>query len=489
MAQPTQQYKRSLSGSVGSGMKSVFGSSGRRYYVLEHRVSSAYHKAGESQKIIVDQIELGRDPSCQVRFDESFQTVSRRHAAIVKDGDNWKLVQLSHTNSTYLNGHKVTNEWYLQNGDEIQLSTNGPKLGFIVPQGDKSLVKSIGLTDRLNLFRQQALRPYKMALTILSCIFVIAVGLGAFFLTKANQENRRLDKLVAEQKAQMERDKAQTDSVIVDLVKQNAQLKKDIRKIRNNKPAPPVPKPIPIGSSEIDCNVYYIQTQSCTITLDGEVTSLSCASGEAPAWSGTGFMLDNGRFVTARHVIEAWYYWLQGNEPDEKMLTLNAIVNNGGKVVYHFVAVNGKGEKFTFTSDQFSVYRGADITKETDEGIVVSHASETRYDYAYANISRPGGLAFDKEMSESLKRGVQLTVYGYPLGLGAGDKPLMGKAMVSAEGLMEGVIMTTDTDFEHGNSGGPVFYSPEEGKFVVVGIVSAVMGRQAGQVIPISCIK
>ena len=121
MSQPTQRYKRTLSGSVGSGVKSILGSSDRRYYVLEHKVSTKYHKAGESQKILIDQIELGRDPKCQIRFDESFDTVSRRHAAIVKDGDNWKLIQLSKTNSTYLNGRKVEKEWYFQIGDEIQL--------------------------------------------------------------------------------------------------------------------------------------------------------------------------------------------------------------------------------------------------------------------------------------------------------------------------------------------------------------------------------
>lgn len=172
MAQTTN-YKRTFSGSVGSGMKSVLGDKGRRFFILEHKVSSKYHKAGDSQRIIVDEIEIGRDPRCQVRFDEQFTTVSRRHAAIVRDGDNWKLVQLSKTNSTYLNGHKVENEWYLQNGDEIQLSTNGPKLGFIAPAGDKGLVKSIGMTARLSLFRQQALRPYKTAVSILAACLII----------------------------------------------------------------------------------------------------------------------------------------------------------------------------------------------------------------------------------------------------------------------------------------------------------------------------
>ena len=110
MSQPT--YKRTMSGSLGSGMKSLFGGEGRRFYTLEHKVSSKYHKAGEAQRIIVDQIEIGRSSTCQVRFDDSFVTVSAKHAAIVRDGDNWKLIHLSKTNPTYLNGHRVEKEWY-----------------------------------------------------------------------------------------------------------------------------------------------------------------------------------------------------------------------------------------------------------------------------------------------------------------------------------------------------------------------------------------
>lgn len=169
-------YKRTVAGSIGAGMGAIFNASGRTYYILEHKTSSKYHQAGESQKIIVDQIELGRDSSCQVRFDESFETVSRRHAAIVKDGENWKLLPLSTTNATLVNGQIVTGEWHLKSGDEIRLSSRGPVVGFILPQGERSLVKSIGLTERMNLFRQQALRPYKTALWILAVILVLAVA-------------------------------------------------------------------------------------------------------------------------------------------------------------------------------------------------------------------------------------------------------------------------------------------------------------------------
>ena len=142
-------------------MAAVFNASGRQYYILEHKTESLYHHVGESQKIIVDQVELGRDSACQVRFDESFETVSRRHAAIVKDGENWKIIPISQTNSTLVNGQPIVAEQLLNSGDEIRLSSKGPLMGFIIPQGKQSLVSSIGMTERLSLFRQQALRPYK----------------------------------------------------------------------------------------------------------------------------------------------------------------------------------------------------------------------------------------------------------------------------------------------------------------------------------------
>ena len=169
-------YKRTVAGSVGAGMAAVFNASGRQYYILEHKTESLYHHAGESQKIIVDQVELGRDSACQVRFDEAFETVSRRHAAIVKDGENWKIIPLSQTNPTIVNGTPIQNEQILNSGDEIRLSTRGPLMGFIIPQGKQSLVSSIGMTERLSLFRQQALQPYKRALWIMAIVLVLAVG-------------------------------------------------------------------------------------------------------------------------------------------------------------------------------------------------------------------------------------------------------------------------------------------------------------------------
>ena len=186
-------YKRTVAGSVGAGVAAVFNATGRQYYILEHKTESLYHHAGESQKIIVDQVELGRDSACQVRFDESFETVSRRHAAIVKEGENWKIIPLSQTNSTLVNGQPINGETVLNSGDEIRLSSRGPLMGFIVPQGKQSLVSSIGMTERLNLFRQQALAPYKRALWILAILFILAIGgLVAWNLLQAQKFDEEL---------------------------------------------------------------------------------------------------------------------------------------------------------------------------------------------------------------------------------------------------------------------------------------------------------
>ena len=108
----------------------VFNSPVQTYYMLEHKIGSRYHHAGENQTISVERVEIGRAPECAVRFDEQFEIVSRRHAAIIKDGDDWKLVPVSQTNSTFVNGRRVHNEWYLQHNDEIQCAINGPVLVF-----------------------------------------------------------------------------------------------------------------------------------------------------------------------------------------------------------------------------------------------------------------------------------------------------------------------------------------------------------------------
>lgn len=508
--QTTQNYRRSFSGSIGAGMGSVFSPKGRKYYILEHKVSSKYHRAGENQEIIIDQIELGRDAKCQVRFDESFTTVSRRHASIIREGDNWKLIQLSHTNSTFLNGRPIHSEWYLQSGDEIQLSVNGPKLNFIIPTGKNATVGSIGLTRRLSLFRQQALRPYKNAIAILSCILLLCVLGGGWKLYNLHLQNKQLDQALALGLKEQEKLSAANDSIaktllekgkeISSLEEQIAKLKKDINR-RNTTTASSQQPTVNVNSSDngalkkCDAYIFYICSVKYEIQLpDGEICEVECGSGDEklPAWSGTGFLLNDGRFVTARHVIEPWSF-LRGKEADESMVMLNAIASNGGKVSTLFVAYSSSGQQLRFNTTQFYVNRSGDKEYHAENGKRLCLATSSPYDFASCKFDISGGLPYDNEASRNLERGTKLTVLGFPLGLGANSSrdinPVYGSVVVAADGLQNGQILTTDTNYEHGNSGGPVLIEGSNGDLIVVGVVSAMAGRNTGFVVPISSVR
>lgn len=519
MPQATQPYKRSLSGSVGAGMKAVFGGEGRRFYTLVHKVSSKFHKAGEAQQIIVDQVEIGRDPRCQIRFDESFGTVSRRHAAIIKDGDNWKLVQLSQTNSTFLNGRKVQKEWYLQNGDEIQLSTNGPKLGFIIPEGKKGLVSSINLTARLNLFRQQALRPYKQALTALSCVFVLGCIIGGYVIFDQNKRITYQSVLLAEGEKRVNEiveERRKDQEMIAELSGQVSNLKKTAQSALS-RAAEAERKAAMRGRSGVnpDVNmtqyhpyVYFIKCYK--ITADGQ----ALAEVEQNKWlmCGTGFLLEDGKFVTARHVADPLFfsndYGFDSNgqlifRRDVDMeyvgawIQMNTMANNGAEIIFHFKAVSTTSS-FEFTSKDFICDRSKDRIYTLEQGIkfsddiIVQPGSLVRVgavgqgDWAYIQTSQKEGLHAARSESVKLPQGTTLIILGYPAGRGEGN-PILSEAKCAQNGLdKDGTIMASNDNTEGGNSGGPIFVMGESGASVV-GIVSG-STYQKGRFVPIHVI-
>ena len=416
-------------------MGALMGASGRTYFILEHKTPSKYHQAGESQKIIVDQVELGRDASCQVRFDENFETVSRKHAAIVRDGENWKLIHLSHSNPTLVNGHPINGSYYLQTGDEIQLSVGGPRLGFIVPQGRQALTSSIGLTERMSLFRKQALRPYKTALTIMGIVFVLAVaGLAAWnyslgvknelLAEKTEQQElqlrgyqNQLDSLGTERatletqqrelEAKLRNSDGNTEALKSQLASVNNQLgnvnasfykvKSDLDNLSSTiaaENATPAAEEASYKSqttqqAKIQDNVesdvaeeqnsnvskdlkdYYDHIYTIKIDrIDIEKDGISFDPGIqlSDIVCGTGFMLDNGTFVTDRQNVEPWVF--TNTEWKELWRRLLAeCVGGGCNVIIHYRAYStkGTGKPITFVNTDFKVDRSYDdVTHEIE---------------------------------------------------------------------------------------------------------------------------
>ncbi|MCC8071634.1 MAG: FHA domain-containing protein [Bacteroidales bacterium] len=503
MSTPTKNFRQTLSGSIGAGMSSVFSPGGRKYYILEHKVSSRYHRAGEEQEIIVDNIELGRDSRCQVRFDESFSTVSRRHAAIVKDGDMWKLVQLSQTNTTFLNGRPVQGEWYLQNGDEIQLSVNGPKLGFIIPTGKKATVGSIGLTRRMSLFRKQALLPYKRAIWGMAAVLVVAVGaLGVWNFSMRNQLNAQSE-MLAQQILEAKGNKEVIDSLTMQLGAANTKIAQNEATIQELEKRPPrtvvVEKPVNVGgggAGEGGQALEALYPYIYHITTSAYIND-KCLL----AWTGTGFLLDNGHFVTAQHCVHIDDVAFDGDDldPENPINLVNAFYYTGRiNMVMDAISPTDKFSiKYTYDKMPFSLgpveeLSGSFMDDEGQSWVVRAHVYASGHDWAHLKVDRPGGIPYDSQFSKNMPVQTPLSIVGFPAGQGETQggriSPVVSTAVTSRSGVEdEGYIKTSNDNSDHGNSGGPVL-TWKDGRYVVVGVLSGVTPGDAtnkGRIVPI----
>lgn len=566
-------YKRTVAGSVGAGFGAIFNASGRTYFILEHKTESKYHHIGESQKIIVDQIELGRDSSCQVRFDESFETVSRKHAAIVREGNNWKILPLSSTNATFVNSQPITGERVLNSGDEIRLSSHGPVMGFIIPQGNQSLVKSIGLTERMNLFRKQALRPYKTAIWILFVLLILAVGalVGWNLWQSRNYEGKLSEMQVAQEEIYNEL--ADKDTEIAELTEKlsNAEIRSkmsasEVRRVNASlqqhkeeraaleKQQQEINKAIEELSQKVESNdnipVYVPESKSPQVADDTYETgfaniedcyssvyyikmdNISVYDKDNKEWvkfateyiGGTGFILDNGRFITARRVIEPWFYYnpekiigKDKNGVQWRFGDLQVLSFDGFKVVADYTAYAPNGMNFKFKNTDmrgdknFTLKETHDYYTKTTFRINRSiyrffkkHTFEVKFfnrstmvDWASMakneQLGRNNGLAADFGASLNPVGNVEVSIIGFPKGTGMKSSESVAPDLrinnINVTGLNDvGLIELSSSRYQEGNDGAPVLLN-KDGKWVVIGILSHTDGADRDVVVPISYTK
>lgn len=552
----TQNYKRTLAGSVGAGMGAIMNGSGRTYFILEHKTTSKYHQAGEAQKIIVDQIELGRAASCQVRFDESFETVSRRHAAIEREGENWKLIHLSQSNPTLVNGRPINGTYYLQSGDEIQLSTGGPRLGFIVPQGRQALTSSIGMTERMNLFRQQALRPYKTALTVLSVVLILSIaGLVAWNLYEKKEHDRQmaeqktLVEMLGNRQAELEQQKkdleeklkennVNTNQVIAQLNNVNTQLnnvqsqyndaKSKLRDIERglieqeaeeiyreptvttiNEPlVSPSTDDLVTASTDLKDyydHIYTIKIDRIEVEYAGQRIDPGIQLSDVVC--GTGFMLEDGTFITDRQNVQPWVYNIDGQWKEPWRHLMAQFVASGADVIIHYRAYStkGTGKPLTFVNTDFVVNDKYDLNLivpiersfrrawKTYFGVAITEWSTKKYhknvdvisesSRSYAYIRNKGnngeGIPYDVETSVSMSGGTEIQMVGYARKTDEHNLvPAHFNDRTNVDDTQNGTIILQGQVGEAGYYGSPAFYKDENGQYRIVGVmVGSVFGR------------
>ena len=92
---------------------------------------------GQIQEFSKTEISIGRHPSCDVRFPAECGTISRKHAKLLREWNQFRLSDIS-ANGTFVNGKKI-DQIHLKDGDVITISPNGPKVSFLT-KVEESLV-------------------------------------------------------------------------------------------------------------------------------------------------------------------------------------------------------------------------------------------------------------------------------------------------------------------------------------------------------------
>lgn len=510
----TEGLQKNFQKTVSGGFKSLMGKKDQTFFMLEIKTPTDKFAAGKSFTFTGDYVEIGRSPKCALNFEADNRYISRLHAAIQRQGNKYLLKHLSKTNPTIVNGMPIIGETALKNGDEIQLSEKGPKLGFLAPQNN--FASSLPLSVRLQAFGREVLKPYKVAVAVISAILLISLGASTYVLTSHQDTIKELgmelntiedknEALRAELEATKSLNQQQIDDLLSDLDEQREEKAKmeahfeDLKRRHNENLRRQRENKTPNIADRFDSDIYFITVEKI------EAPGFQATTEEDKLfefiirkynWFGTGFLLNDGRFVTARHVIEAWMY------PREQVgFLMNKYIKiKKIPVVVHFKAYSPSGETLSFKNTDFLVDTSKDklryfsLQDETGApkltAVIDPNIDGEEYwgtDWAIAKTKKKGSISVNKN-TNNLKKGERVYILGYSTGDDLNKKdaldPIYSESKIGQSGLNRGVIVLTNRGFEGGNSGGPAFIKVNN-EWKAIGIVSHSL-QSIGGLVPIA---
>lgn len=444
-------------------------------FIIEFKTPFSGKKAGEQLTFNVDQIELGRDSGCQVQFDETFSTVSRKHALIAREGDRFKIENLSQINSTFVNGKPVKEAFYLSNGDEIKLSSQGPVVVFRIPRATVSqnmqTQKTSVNTNTIKTTNTVQAKKNNYLSWILIAVVAVLACVALYMYNKKE---------------------VKPEPVPVEVIKEFANI------------------------DECFNSVYYIKLNQISV-YDRNMNEVISFNTEDKI-GGTGFMLADGRFVTAHRVIEPWFYYkggVVGNDKNNNVWSyddLQGLYKNGFNIVVSCTAYSPAGTNFQFRNTDFkkstqNVYDNAvdnylwepkkyvsrylpkmkDIKKNLSW--LTSNIQDDWATMAKADqLNTVKGLLVNKEWGNNPKYGTECVLIGYPMksnGVSQDISPVNSPNAINVSELnIDHVIEMSSRRWVEGYDGAPaVFYN--NGQWTVFGILSSSPNFDRDLVIPI----
>src|SRR5258706_132927 len=114
-------------------------------------IAGRRYKLGEGEYII------GRRSDCQIFVPD--MRVSRQHARLWRDGEQWSLEDLGSNNGTYINGIKLQSAMQLKHDDEITIANNKIRVEATEPTSDAPKYPEGNVVTIVDVASQSLLRP------------------------------------------------------------------------------------------------------------------------------------------------------------------------------------------------------------------------------------------------------------------------------------------------------------------------------------------
>ncbi len=491
-------------------------------FILQFLTDTAEHAANSTQTVTAPYVELGRDQNCGICFGDDVPTVSHKHAALERKGQKIFIYNLSGTNQTLVNGRPVLREWLLHHGDEIQLSADGPRMRVVLPADNPAP----RFTGQIKLFVEQTAKPYRFVLFGLLLIFLAGAAAVGIQFTRMRSSHKQLESVarsVMQQMEEQEKALAEGNSELIAgrkeqaeelaglnkqnqdfqeaLVRQSRIIKalvgsataKPVRKTVAHPPVPAKPNPEQILIGSTQGKVYALQIFMTVKDNSGEPLSITNEHREKVhvkdyfIGSGTGFVLEDGRFITSRRWVKPWAY--PEGEKDALALFANFVHHNGGNASVKVVATAPDGPELTLFDRQFSTDSTYDQPVIGNfgfgEGKIMVANREVGRDWAVSKVPVTG-LPYQSGTLPAAGTEVHFLGYEIPLGTqgGPAGAPTYTKRTVAAGESAKGTLPVTGVPFEPSTYGGPA-YLVKEGEPLVVGLLNE--GKDGkGIIIPIS---
>lgn len=389
-------------------------------FIIEFKNATQNHTAGEQMKFSSDSVLIGRESDCQVLFDDSTPTVSRKHAKIEREGSRYKIIPLSQTNATYVNGSPVNGEYYLKTGDEIKLSSQGPTIIF-KQEATATKATQVSVNPTTPAPAAPSKNSNKSLIAAIAAVVILAIAGVVIWMNKSSEPE------------------------------------------------------VTIQNIE-DCytSIYYIKVNDVSVYDNSR--NLVFTYNTEDKIVGTGFMLNNGRFVVARRVVEPWTFsegGLVGYDQQNHAWSYNDLAALGYDIVTNCTAFTSAGTSFQF--------RNTDCNKDKanmqNDWMTLAKADQ---------LGTVPGLVFDEVWGNNPKYGTECSLVGYQKGADIQNLQIsnFSNAINVSELNNNQVIELSSRRWVDGLSGAPAMIL-KDGRWVVIGILSNSHNSQRDIVIPI----